>query len=693
MSLSVGGLVSGLDTNSIISQLTALEQAKVTREARKKDAAQSTLDKFKDLETRLGNLQNKAKALELPNDFNVFKALSNHDDVAVVSGSEGAFAGQYELKVYELATTQKVASKAFDAINTTLEGNNGTTLTISTSAAAQKADRSKTTVDVRIDAGDTLRDIVNKINAAEGTGVRASIMTMADGENRLVLTAVDTGTKGFYIKEDGGSDFLGEVLGIVDSAKLQATSGGALLTKTGAANGDTLFTDLDIGLGRSLVATDRMVISIGDTVVSAELEGKDIKTVLDELNNELSSLGLTLTASLNSSGEIVIGGASDNFDPNIKVEFRDSAEEVKRSLGNFSVGNVFNESNVITTAHNAFYTIDGMAIGSQSNSDDRTIAGTTFTLKKADPSVTVKVSLELDMDGLASKINDFIEEFNALMKFIDENSRATIKEETDPNTGRKVPTREIGAFTGDSNISMLRENLRKMVTGIISEITNTGIHTDSGFSTNYSSAARIGITTDREGYLSVNRDALTKALNADFEGVRRLFTANSFSDTPGFSVGRFTRDSQAGMYELGIDDNGSWIKINNGEKIDMELHGSIVSNIWTYKGLSIEVPHDFSSSNGTVKVSFVRGIASQLSNFVEQAKSTVDGYFKKSRETYQKRIDEIEKRVDQLQMRVDSYNKRLTNQFTALERSMANLQTQTSNMMAAMSTMNNNNRR
>ena len=535
--MSVGGLVSGLDTNSIIAQLTALEQAKVNREISKKENAEKTLEKFKDLQTRLGNLANKASALELPDKFNAFKALSNYEDYAVVSGKEGATAGQYELVVSQLATTQKVASGVIDSINTAL--NKPTTLTLSTSEAAQKSNPLKKTVDVEISSSDTLKDIVNKINAAEGTGVKASIMSMANGENRLILTAVDTGSKGFTISESGGTGLLGQGgLGILDYDNQSAKSNGALLAlHGGAATEDTKFTELNTTLNKNTIE-DGDVVGIylptqagagtgAGWVTFSLFEGGQSKTigkVLDEINASLKAAGANVTASINSSGEIVLNGDLAN-DPNLKnldgfkiqigtlngnaLSDSNIFSEVKKDLGSFSSRDAF--SNVLTAGQNAIYSIDGMMVTSQSNSDDKTITGTVFTLKKVStPGMEpIKVSLEPDMESIANKISEFVEEFNSLMKFIDENMKATIKEEEDKTTGKKVKSRQVGVFTGDSNISALRDNLKRMLTSTIEQISGVGAGKASGYSTVYSSAARIGITTDKDGTMKVDKEALT----------------------------------------------------------------------------------------------------------------------------------------------------------------------------------------
>jgi len=788
--MSVGGLASGLDTNNIIAQLTALEQAKVTREVKKKENAQLTMDKFKELETKLLSIQTKAKTLELPKDFNVFKSTSNYEDYATISGGEGATAGQYGLIVYQLATTQKVASNSFSAVNKSMvdlglmernaltdKDEDPITIYLSLSEAAKKADPKKGPAEIKINASDTLKDIVSKINAAEGTGVRASIMSMSNGDNRIVLTAVDSGTNAFYISDNTSTTGRGRSLlsdlGIIEITDQKATSGNALTVLSslggGAATEDTYFDQLNTTLNKNhLDKNDQIGIYLPANNgsgsagwVTFDLYGHEagannarkIGDVLKDINLALKSSGADFEASLNSSGEIVILGkleADDNFTSRKDLSSADSnlttteqakpenqktfLEQIKIQIGTFSGAssgpidvvdsngvthtgvfsmitpddpkdpsknvivkkdmgtlanrNIFKEENLITEAQNAFYSIDGMSVSSQSNSDDKTVTGSIFNLKKVtEPGQVVKLTLEPDMSALADKISEFVEEFNELLKFIDSNTKAEVVEETD-KSGKKVSNRVTGPFTGDAAISSLRENLRSMFSSTINEIAGM---LNNGYKTTYSAAARIGIVANKEGFYDVDKEKLTKALNSDFEGVRKLFTSNSFSDTPGFSVGRFTKDSEVGVYKY---INGDWYL--NGSRDPVK--GTWIGNnlFTTSKGLTIELPSKFT---GEPQVTFVRGIAGKISNFVEEARTGyynirgewVDGFIKQSKDKYQDRIDDIQKRVDLLQFRVDNYEARLIKQFTSLEKSMSSLQSQSANMLSAIASMNNNN--
>ncbi len=752
--LSVGGLVSGLDTNSIISQLTALEQQKVTRELQKKDNVQKTLDQFKELQTRLGNLAAKASAMGTIGKFSLFKSTSNYEDYVTVSGKEGAIPDKYKIKVGQLAESQKVASKAFSSIVTPLGVD--TTLKISLSAAAQKNEFFRTDVEVKISASDTLKDIASKINAAAGAGVKASIQN-TNGENRLILTAVDTGTNTFTISETGGTDLLGSVLGILgtNSNFQKAISGSALLALDGTAVNEEnkyeiRFNNLNTVLNTNELTKDDVVgIFLPSNNGSGSagwktygiLEGYDsnnkpiyktIGDLLDEINGDLESANASFTAKLGNSGEIVLEGnlnADGNFDEDnldkVKIQIfsfntvtiagsphtfteadlnnstyteeeRKAMINVKKDMGTF--GNVQVFSNTLNEGQNAVYSVDGRSVSSKSNNDETFAPGTVFELKKVTKDIdSVNVSLDLDIEGVANKIKEFVEEFNALMKFIDENAKAVIKEQTDAN-GKRTNTRITGPFTGEAIISSLRESVRGIFTNSVSGLSGSGSN-----STVYSSLARLGIVTTREGTLEVDSEKLEKALNADFEGVSRLFTANNFSSEPGFSIGRYTKDSKAGVYET--DGHDVWFTDAQGNKEKLKGVTGVPDGtlLTTADGLSIEIPQGFfanpANAGKTVSVTFVRGVADQLSSYVEKAKALtvtrsdgtiVPGQFRQSEEMYTKRIEELEKRAYQLQIRVDNYNMRLIKQYSALEKSMGNLQSQSANMMSALSALSTN---
>lgn len=192
--ISSPGIGSGLDVNSIVTQLVALERQPITDLQTKATAIQTQLSSFGLLQSYASNLRDIADKLAKP-DFWTGTAATSSDPASVgVSSTATAVAATYQVQVTQLAKAQSLASKAYASSATTV----GTgTLHIQVGAwdaglTTFTPDAVKPTVDIAIVAGqDSLDSIRSKINAANA-GVTASIVTDASGA-RLVLTSTSTG--------------------------------------------------------------------------------------------------------------------------------------------------------------------------------------------------------------------------------------------------------------------------------------------------------------------------------------------------------------------------------------------------------------------------------------------------------------------------------------------------------------------
>lgn len=180
---SVGSVGSGLDINSIVSQLVAAERAptagRIDRTERQTKAQISAIgilrSAFDSLRTAIGKLSSNDAAQARKTSVQVDAGFS-------ASASTGGAIGIYQVEVIALATAHKLSSTPYAATDTVV-GTGQLTLTSGT-----------TIVNVTIDAtNNTLAGIRDAINtAAAGKGVTATIVTANDGAH-LVLGATDTG--------------------------------------------------------------------------------------------------------------------------------------------------------------------------------------------------------------------------------------------------------------------------------------------------------------------------------------------------------------------------------------------------------------------------------------------------------------------------------------------------------------------
>ncbi len=201
-SISSAGIGSGLDVNSIITQLMAVESQPLTLLQQKASSLQTELSTYGSMKSQYSTLSDKINALLSPTLWSATTATSDDTSAVKVATASNAQAGSYAVAVNALATVQTVTSTALASSDATLsEG----TLTIELGSwsgnppSTFTAKSGSAPVTVTIGPGDTsLASIRDKINAA-GAGVVASIINDASGA-RLSLRSAATGAEnGFRI--------------------------------------------------------------------------------------------------------------------------------------------------------------------------------------------------------------------------------------------------------------------------------------------------------------------------------------------------------------------------------------------------------------------------------------------------------------------------------------------------------------
>ncbi|MFN3295955.1 flagellar filament capping protein FliD [Caldimonas sp.] len=179
--ISSPGIGSGLDVQSIVSQLVALERRPIDLLKQQASRLSTQLSSFGLLRSYVSNLQSAATQLTRSSLWSQTAATSSDAAAVSVAASSGAAAGSYSVEVSQLARSQSLASSAY-ADSSVVLGQGTLTFT--------KGDGS--TASVTIGASDTsLAGIRDRINAA-GVGLSASIVRDASGA-RLVLTTTATG--------------------------------------------------------------------------------------------------------------------------------------------------------------------------------------------------------------------------------------------------------------------------------------------------------------------------------------------------------------------------------------------------------------------------------------------------------------------------------------------------------------------
>lgn len=194
MAITSQGIGSGLDINSIVTQLMGVERRPITLLDQKEAGLQAKLTAYGSVQGALSNLQTAVSALATSAKFTANTATPADTTVVSASASSVADSGTYAINVTTLASAHAVASTT-SFTNTTSTLGSGT-LTInfgSYSGGLFTPNANKGATTITIDpTQNTLAAVRDKINAA-GAGVSANIINDGSGF-RLVITSKDTGT-------------------------------------------------------------------------------------------------------------------------------------------------------------------------------------------------------------------------------------------------------------------------------------------------------------------------------------------------------------------------------------------------------------------------------------------------------------------------------------------------------------------
>jgi flagellar hook-associated protein 2 len=273
---SIGGLVSGLDTTSIVSSLMQLEAQPQTLLKNRLSTEQTTVSSLQGLNAKFASLSTKAAALDTPAAWATLNATSSSSAVTATAGST-ATPGALSFTVLNTAAPAQLTFG--DLANTTDAVTTATTMTLT------KADGSTATVN----PGDgTLAGLAAGINSAKA-GVTATLLKVSDGSYRLRLTSDTTGagnlslTSGDPVVDAKWTQTAGK------DAQLQV-GGDTVSSKTNTFTG--LLTGLDVTVAANTAPNTAVDVTVTRDASSAQ---NALKGLVDAANDLLSSID-TLTA-------------------------------------------------------------------------------------------------------------------------------------------------------------------------------------------------------------------------------------------------------------------------------------------------------------------------------------------------------------------------------------------------------------
>lgn len=182
-----------------------------------------------------------------------------------------------------------------------------------------------------------------------------------------------------------------------------------------------------------------------------------------------------------------------------------------------------------SSARNAEFKIDGIAISKASNTATDVIEGVTLNLAKTNSGSPTTVSVTRDTGSVSTAVNQFITSYNQI--------NATIKQ----LSAFDATTKTASVLTGDATLRSIQTQVRSVLTSAI-----------DGAAGAFTSLSDIGVSLQKDGTLALDNSKLQKAMDSNFSDIAGLFAAAGKASDSLVSVAGSGAKTSAGAYALNI---------------------------------------------------------------------------------------------------------------------------------------------
>ena len=510
----VGGVVSGLDTASIVDQLMQIESQPLVELNERYEKYELMKKAYEELDNRLEEFRDFVFDLKLQRTFMVFSASSSDESTISAQASTSATPGTYYVKVLNTA------------FGTLLEGNDMVVTPPSSTTTFGSLDYSYTPIDstiriyneatqsyeeVNITATDTIDDIITKINTALSNLGMTGSASYDQTTGKLTITS-DTN---FFMVEVSGN-----LMSVFHLKESNVTYNGTNYVLQSTAPVSSL--DPSTKTLQDIANYNSETIASGTVKINGVEITVDPTETLEDFLERINESSAGVTAWYDAYENKIYMRNNEGGPKAITLEDTDST-------------NVFGilgiENHTLTPGQEAHVQIstDGSTwMDLYTSNDSFEYNGITFTIKKAS-SDTITVRVERDVDQVISKIRDFVQKWNEIMDYI--NEKLTEEPVTDKSEDEMTEEEKMqGVLKNDSFLENIFDRLKSFITrkieGDINYLWEIGI-TTGGLGTGYENMMK--------GHLELDEDTLRQVLSEDPEKVWRFF-GNDEEGSEGFAV-------------------------------------------------------------------------------------------------------------------------------------------------------------
>ncbi|RRW19718.1 flagellar cap protein FliD [Stutzerimonas stutzeri] len=332
-----------------------------------------------------------------------------------------------------------------------------------------------------------------------------------------LTSAVETFEASLTALESSSSSFEG--LGVQSSADgvASATAGAGAVPGSYevevislASSSKVASASLEGGASTTFDSGGTLTIDVGDNA-SYEVQvapGASLTEIRDAINSQLSATagisaniitdasGARLVLSSEVTGEgtdLYVKGTGDLAALNINVD-EDGNHDLTQQSGT--------GAGSITLASNASYKIDGLELSSSTN----TVTALSGLSIKLTAEGTTTLTVAPNTEGLKTSIEAFVSAYNNLITVTNALTRVTTSEDE--------TSTDAGALVGDA-----------LVRSLLGSIRNELVQPSTG-SGELSVLAQLGVTTNKDGTLSIDDAKLSSALETHYDEVQAFFVGD-----------------------------------------------------------------------------------------------------------------------------------------------------------------------
>ncbi|MDO6415848.1 flagellar filament capping protein FliD [Sphingomonas sp. BIUV-7] len=554
--LTALGAGSGIDTASLVTSLvsatydpkTSAVTAKETANTAKVSTLATLSNGIDAFSTALGTLISGGTLFTQPtsSDSSVLTATAN-------AGAQiGALSAQ--LSVRQVAQAQSLVSGYY--------ANSGAAVGTGTLLIGSGAASYAVTID---STNNTLAGVARAINGS-GAGLTASVVTDATGARLTIKGA--TGAANAFTLTPGPNAAAGLAALAFDSSGM-TVSGTAVVSPT-----LTDATTAAVGQGSFTLTTAQ-----GSATLAIDASSDNLTGLAAAING--AGLGLTASIVTDSSGSRLSLSDGSGSAPSFTLA---PASDAQIGLVRFAFPVPTNGMTRAQTAQDAIVRVDGVDVTRASNTIDDIVDGITLKLVSAAPTQTITLGATRPTAAITQAVSDFVAAYNELKGQIDVASASSVAD-ADGN----ITT---GPLYNNSAIRQMQTQL--------SRLTSTVLNTSGGPST----LAEIGVSTNRDGSLTLDSALLTKQLTAYPNAVEAMFNPTQHASSPLIKITSAMGATKPGTYQLtdivaetsGHSASGSIAGVA-GVTTGSKLYASVGSSA---SGLVIEPSGDISSATITV---------------------------------------------------------------------------------------------